>query len=397
MAWKLVLAVAIGLAMSLRASCQEWGLRTSLVDQSRFVLSVPASYPSTAIRRLPPLEYETPPRHLREPELFPWDNNESFALLNSRQVPNTSRFTQSPAESSNQERPDSESRRFGQEPEDIRQVFLRQSSSLLSPGTAQWDIGFTYVWNDSDALTVLSDNSIDLQRQRDRQFLTPITWRYGLSDCVEVFATVPLGVSAFERTDIDDGTTTTRAGLGDVGGGLLFQVMRETAVCPDVILGSNFTAPTGAAPFGPSSNIASLGGGFWTLATDVSFVKSYDPVVVFASIGYRHEFSNEFSGTTITPGEVISYSYGLGFSVNDDIALTAELTGEYQREYVVGGRSVPSSNQEPISLRFGFTRRVTSQRSVQPFISVGVTSDAPEVFMGMYFIRSKDSWFGRHH
>lgn len=280
---------------------------------------------------------------------------------------------------------------LGEAPVDISQVFLRQSSSLLGQGVLQTEYGFTYSWQQADVITILPDSMIELERVRERQLQVPLTARYGWSDKLEIFCTLPVGVANFERSNSGANDFTTRGGLGDISAGFLWQICQQTECSPDLIYSMQCSAPTGSTPFGPSVNTASLGSGFWSISANLNAVKSYDPVVLFGGIGYRHEFENEFDGLIITPGETFSYSFGMGMSLNDDLAVSAELFGEFTSAALVNDVGIPNSTAEPILLQFSITRRKCSDQSVQPFVAFGLTEDAPDVFLGVFFIRTRDT------
>lgn len=280
----------------------------------------------------------------------------------------------------------SEAAPLGQEPDDISKIFLRQSSSLLAPGRVQYEVGFVYLWQDASALTILPGGVLDFQEVRDRRFLVPLTIRYGLNDCVELFGSLPVGVSHFERTDPMFRDATTRGGLGDAGAGLLVQWLRETDDNPDVISSISVTAPTGPDPFKLSPNVAALGSGFWSMNTSVSLVKSFDPIVLFGGVGYRHEFGTLVQGIPVQPGEAFTYSFGMGFSVNDDIALNAEISGSFQGRLRANETLVPNSASELLALQLGYTRRLSSKRSIQPFVAMGLTDDSPDFLLGFQLI-----------
>lgn len=277
---------------------------------------------------------------------------------------------------------------LGEAPQDIAQIFLRQSSSLLPAENWQFELGFNYLWQEAPALVLLPGDLLDFQQVRDRRVIVPLTLRYGWNDRLEVFGTLPVGVSHFERLDAANGATTTRGGLGDVSAGFLYQWLRETDRQPDVITSVSFTAPTGPDPFGLSPNVAALGTGFWSVGGAVNVVQSFDPIVLFGGVGYRHEFGRSVRGVFLQPGETFTYSCGVGFSVNDDIALTAELSGAYQTRLRANGRTVPNSATEPVALQVGYTRRLGPAWSIQPYARIGLTPDAPDFLLGCSLISS---------
>ena len=130
-----------------------------------------------------------------------------------------------------------------------------------------------------------------------------------------------------------------------------------------------------------------MGNGFWTVAALLNFVKSYDPLVIFASVGYRHDFQEDFLGVDVQPGEHFTYSCGVAFAVNDDCSLVSELFGEYQGPMNVDGRQMPSSSFEPIALRLSMVRRITPTSRIQPFLAFALNQDAQDVSFGILYTR----------
>ena len=122
---------------------------------------------------------------------------------------------------------------------------------------------------------------------------------------------------------------------------------------------------------------------------DLTFIHTYDPVVLFYKFGYRHRFPNEFEGGfRVDPGKVAYYALGLGFAVNPRVTLSTSFTGQYIGDDRVNGVRVPTGVREPMYLRFAATivrdkqNRCGRPRTVEPFVSIGMTDWA------------SDSWFG---
>ena len=140
---------------------------------------------------------------------------------------------------------------------------------------------------------VLPPGIVATRRLRRRDFLVPLNVRYGLRKDVEVFAMLPLGLTALELSDSSGGTSTTKGGIGDLTAGLLYDLQTGKVGWPEMTAAVRVTAPTGDPAFALSNYEAGLGNGFWTVAALLNFVKSYDPLVIFASVGYRHDFQEE--------------------------------------------------------------------------------------------------------
>jgi hypothetical protein len=335
----------------------------SAMHQNLYWSANPYSYANTLIQeQLPPANPQTPPTAPSQPV--------------------------SPAPPTDGQ-PNGQQGPIGEAPEeeDVTTQFLRQSTLVLEPGLLQIDAGLIYAWQQADLITVLPPGVPVFELVRNRNFIVPLSFRYGLTPKVETFLSVPLGMGIVERADPLYHDVTVRGPLGDISGGFVFEVARAHDEMPDITATFTATAPTGGNPvFG--RNVATLGSGFWSLSAGLNFVKSYDPVAVFGSFGLRHDFQEDvFGGNIVQPGETFYYSYGAAFGVNNDISFTATFSGAYQGPTHLNGRAIPNSSSEPMSLRLGMVRRVKSDLRMQPFISFGLTPSAPDATLGVVFTR----------
>jgi hypothetical protein len=100
--------------------------------------------------------------------------------------------------------------------------------------------------------------------------------------------------------------------------------VEEDADWPDVVWSLRVKAPTGRSPYGiklvqsAGNNNLSLpdrlptGNGVWGITTGLSFVKTVDPAVLFASVGYTHYLDGHFSDISPTAGSPSRAMYGWG-------------------------------------------------------------------------------------
>jgi hypothetical protein len=272
---------------------------------------------------------------------------------------------------------------IGQAPErDINEVFLTQTSLLLKPGDMQYDVGFAYSWQEATLPVVVPPGTVAEERLRRRSFLVPFSVRYGWTQGVELFGALPVGGSHLELSDVTGGDTATQGGVSDLTAGIIFQILQHKQ-WPEITGRLDFTAPTGDPYFGPTNTEAGLGNGFWQIGAGLNFVKTYDPLVVFGSLGCRHQFEAEFMGLHVQPGEIFSYSLGIAFAVNDDMSLSSEFFGQFQGPAYVDGQHLPSSSLEPYGLRLALLQRLTPTRRLQPYIAIGLNRDAPDLSCGV--------------
>jgi hypothetical protein len=87
------------------------------------------------------------------------------------------------------------------EEEDVTTQFLRQSTLVLAPGLLQIDAGLIYAWQQAELITVLPPGVPVFELVRNRNFIVPLSFRYGLTPKVETFLSVPLGMGIVERAD----------------------------------------------------------------------------------------------------------------------------------------------------------------------------------------------------
>jgi hypothetical protein len=281
-----------------------------------------------------------------------------------------------------------EERPLGKAPEDNRLLFLRSATVLLAPGQWQFDWGLSYGMKEIFRPIVLPTLDLGEDRFRDRRLNVPFAARYGVSKRIQAFANAPLGLGMMDYTNGLVSTQDTVFGVSDVTLGVNYLLHHGQNGCPDVILTVDGMIPTGPLPFDPDITRGYLSDGFWSMGTHLLVIHTYDPVVVFYGVGYRHRFERGYLGGIVTPGEEINYSFGTGFAINDRVTFSTILLGSYQTEYQFNDTSIPGSSREPIALRFALTAFTGKCHIVEPFAIVGLTRDASDAQMGVIVTRT---------
>jgi hypothetical protein len=293
-------------------------------------------------------------------------------------------ITKSPESTSPSSTSQRDSERIGEAPPDDSRVFLRQSAVLIQPGTWEVEWGLRYILQENEFLTVLPDSSIVPELTDARQVLGTLSLRYGLAERWQPFLTLPLGASFYERSNEAGEDYADAYGLGDILVGINHLWRDGENKCADIITSFSVSAPTGPAAIGGlTTNQAALGSGFCTLNFNVTAIRTYDPLVLFATVGYAHQFSREFAGLLVQPGELFSGSFGLGFAVNDDLTLSAQLQTVVQLDFTVAGDRIPDTGLESSLLRYSVVRRICAQDFIEFFVFHGITDDAPRMSAGV--------------
>jgi hypothetical protein len=273
--------------------------------------------------------------------------------------------------------PGQEPKPIGQKPEDvgdIRKIFLRQSAVLLHPRQVEVEGAFTYQHTQASA-TILN--------AKFRQFQIPLNLRVGLFNRGEAFVTVPPAYAQRGLAFADSVISHEEFGIGDVTAGLNYELACETAARPDVIASVALGFPTGSKP---NEQGLSLGTGHWMTTVGLQFIKISDPIALFGGISYAHQYQARYflddAVHNVDPGEIAGYNFGFGFAVNENISLSAQVTGSYQSDARADGKKILGSSREPGSLRSALTYRYSSGTYVEPSITIGLDQDTPDFAIG---------------
>lgn len=259
--------------------------------------------------------------------------------------------------------------------EDIRDLFLRQSSVLLLPGQLEIETGIEYRLFQRES-TFLNTSY--------RLFNVPLSLRVGLLDNAESFITLPIAYAQRKLFFSGNESVLGKFGVRDVSLGLKYVLRGESERWPEVVTTIGFTGPTGDDP---NEEGVSLGSGHWDIEVGLAFIKVSDPIVFFWGIAYTHQFESRHFYSDgeydVQPGEAVGYSFGFGFAVNEATSLSSQLVGSYNTEDKVDNKAVVGSSREPILLRLGLTRRWTSRTYIEPAVAAGLTGDAPDATISL--------------
>lgn len=266
--------------------------------------------------------------------------------------------------------------------------FLRRQKVLFKPGEIQLEVGASYSHDTSD-----EDGSVCIALQPPfeigcistpgaevRAAGTSFTARYGLLDDVELNVSVPF---TFVEQELDtlasrDGIirkltrSRSNAGLSDVSGALRYAAWHEEGIRPEVVLALSAKSTTG-------DEDRRLGTGHWNVGGAVTLIKTIDPVVLFGSLGYTAALERD----GFDPGDQIPYSFGLGFSLNDQLSVSAALAGSAVRRASFNGGEIVGSSQDVHTLQFSTTVQVAKYLFVEPFVVFGLTEESPDFIAGI--------------
>jgi hypothetical protein len=177
------------------------------------------------------------------------------------------------------------------------------------------------------------------------------------------------------------------SGSSDLGFGLKYQLVSEGETWPDLVASLDVVAPTGNAETLDPLEIFPIrfGGGRWRLGGGLNFVRSYDPAVLFGGISYTHSFPADLASVPVSGGDIFSYSFGLGFALNDRITLSGQFGGIYVTQVTRAGETI-ITNREAFTLRTALTYRFSSGQYIEPSISYALNRDSSDVVVALSYV-----------
>lgn len=334
-----------------------------------------------------------------EPSENPGFDTSSFRISSS---PTQAQLVQSggPAasESSDGEKAE-EAETLGVPPPEEKPAFLRERSILLPPGQYQFEYGVRY---GVDASTfpvagVLQTDSNQVQianaNQKRRLLTTPLELRFGVSEDLQAFLSMPLGWSSQSLSVGNIQQDNDNLGIGDLGLGLTRVLWAPKKTKLRLLGFIQASAPTGDSTVALTQQAreASLGAGYWTLTSGLNVTETYDPLVLFSSVGFTYTFGTTLdSGAKLNAGNTLFYQTGVGYSINSNITVSASFSGASTGKAELNGVVSGGTRTEPFTLRLAGTisepkkkGKSKFSRTREPFLRFGLTSLANDVEFGM--------------
>ena len=236
----------------------------------------------------------------------------------------------------------------------------------------------------------------------------------GLSDRLFVDASMPIlsRTSNFQSGGAGGSAaglverTVHGTGIGDASVGLSYRLFAETVDLPDVVLNGRVKFPTGRHPFGieftevPGSegNLSiperlSFGTGVYGASLGFSMLKTLDPMIVFGSATYFHNFKREFDDIDEIPddqpgsvklGDAVQYGAGLAFALNDKSSISMSYTQRIVERTRLTPldqetRDIVDSQANVALMNLGATFSLGENVALVTNFGIGLTDDSPDM------------------
>ncbi len=265
---------------------------------------------------------------------------------------------------------DAEDEPIGEAPEErtAEEISLRTQRVLLGPGDMTFDFGMFYSESNSQSLVAVDGGAVLATVEQEALFTT-FQGRIGVGVETELF----VGTSYFDQdSDVFFGSqklaSAGRSEFGNVRFGVRHTLLKEGLGRPNIIATLDGRIPTGDTSY-------AIGGG-------LSFVKSVDPVALFASVNYTHTFSEDFADVSLLePEDRLDASVGFALALNDTLSLSTSVSGVF-----TSATRFPNAvlrQQDGYSLGFGLTSWLAPGVYIEPSLSFSLGGPGDSFAFGL--------------
>lgn len=296
---------------------------------------------------------------------------------------------------------------------------LPQDVQVLSPkGRFTFDNAFEYQGAASDRLVfsgiqIVSGvelGVLEANQTRNDSGLFLDTFRYGLTNRLEVEATIPWVYRHDSYTLVETANSSLSQtqslqgyGLGDAEATIRYQITSGANGTPIVIGALRAVSNSGVGPYDVKYDQTGVartlptGSGFWSLQPTLTVIYPSDPVVLFGALAYQHSFGYDIGKTfgsggnavsvgRVQPGDSISVALGFAFSLNQHFSFSLGYRDNYflptstqflpTQGLLVGVTEQSLPLQDGVLL-FGTSYRINDHATINLNFEFGVTPDAP--------------------
>lgn len=268
------------------------------------------------------------------------------------------------------------------------------------------------------ALDSIFLGKISIDQLRADVLTADLTGRFAPNDRLQLDVNVPYlyrhsnfqsGGAGGAATSLSEKSVSDH-GLGDISFGASYRILKETQRRPDLVLAARVKAPTGRHPFGvelievpgTEGNLAvpdrlAMGSGVWGASIGASVLKTIDPMVVFGSLTYFHNFPRAFDDIDeaegdqpgkVRIGNAIQYGAGVAFALNDRSSLSFSFSQRLIARTKVRRdgedfQTIIGSQGNVGLVNIGGTFALTQRLSLISTVGIGLTQDAPNMVVGL--------------
>jgi len=240
-------------------------------------------------------------------------------------------------------------------------IFWRNENITLKKKELSIEFGGLYSYGDHQ----------DIFSSTQRESLTSIVGiRYGLAKNLQLFSSIPYMYSRNNENSFGEIISTDVSHWGDITIGLQRSILKEGLWVPEIIVSITGKMPT-------------LTANRYAFGSDVSFIKSLDPVAIYLNIGYNYIFNSNNQTAILEQKNYYTTTFGYAFALNDLLTIGTSVSGLFP-QYPIS--EADPFIQKQFSLKLSLTSLLSKNLYVEPSVSIGLNRAASDVTVGMNFI-----------
>lgn len=256
---------------------------------------------------------------------------------------------------------------------------------------------------------------IDVRQIKTTSATAALTARYGLTSRLELEARVPyvyvngdtVSREIFTGSSVDNVFNASGRGLGDVELSARYQLNQGGADRPYYVGWLRYKSRTGTDPFEVVTDCVTrcignttgtglplelpTGSGFSAIQPGLTWLYPSDPVVLFGSFSYLHNFKRSDVSRTVRggvtepigevePGDILGFNVGMGLALNDKTSVSLGYDQSIVGRTRQNGQDAPGSVRVVLgTLMLGGSYRFSEKTSLNLALGVGVTRDTPDM------------------
>jgi hypothetical protein len=296
----------------------------------------------------------------------------------------------------------------------------RVGGVLLPRGTLSLEPSIDYAYSSQNRAFVsgftiipgITFGSVDIREVQRRTLTAAATFRYGLTDRIEINARIPYiyrtDTIRTQPADVDASPITIGpdgTGIGDIEFGGSWQLNQGRGGWPVLVGNLRVKSDTGRSPFdvpiwttadapdGPFlrglERRLPTGTGFWSVEPGLTLIYPTDPAVLFASVRYiwnigrtvalQSEQGGAAIPASLDPGDGVGLNVGLGFALNETTSFSIGYEHVHVLPSLANGRRIAGSSYDVGTFNFGLSHRLSDRLSMNVGVSVGATGNAPDM------------------
>jgi hypothetical protein len=245
----------------------------------------------------------------------------------------------------------------------LERALVRQGGLLLSSGTAEIGPNLQY-----------SHQSIDTIAFRRDAFGPALDLSVGLPWSSQFAVQVPY-VIEYRRTAVGSHNSN---GLGDISLSLSHQLVDDQEGVPGLIGAFNYSIATGRNTLFSQPVPIGLGTGFDSAGASLTAVKRVDPLVLFATYAFMHNFSGTQGGNSVDLGNSNGLRFGTILATSPATSLRTDFSLTFFDKTRFNGIAFSGTDEPAAIFELGGSVLVWARTLFDVSVGAGVTRNSPD-------------------